>query len=47
MIKRKTELKLRAQNLCESLEISVARLEQSSKEIDECDNILIVPKVLY
>mmetsp|Transcript_10329 Transcript_10329/g.19231 ORF Transcript_10329/g.19231 Transcript_10329/m.19231 type:complete len:618 (-) Transcript_10329:334-2187(-) len=45
MVKRKTELHLRVQHVCESMEISMARLEQSSKEIENCDTMLIIPKV--
>ena len=45
MIKRKAELQLRVNHVCESMEISMARLEQSSKEIEKCDTIIIIPKV--
>jgi hypothetical protein len=45
MVKRKSDLKLRVQHACESMEISMARLEVSSKEIQDCDTALIIPKV--
>lgn len=45
MMKRKAELKHRVQDVCESMEINMARLEQVATDIQNCDSALIVPKV--